>query len=418
MKKSRTEIEISGSKVKIKEREDKYMCDSREQKLQEPKANRVHIGIFGDTNSGKSTLINLLTGQSTSLVSPVCGTTTDPVYKAMEIQGVGASVLIDTAGFDDESELGAKRIERTLKVLDECDIYIYVERGSKNAELLSILESRRKPLIKVDNRRELSKKSRDYQTPSAENHHVDCLSGYIPFEKDIILGEIKKKAKDIGGDRPLLEGMLTGGESVLLVMPQDIQAPKGRLILPQVQTLRALLDIGCSISSCKTDDLQRTLGLLKSPPELIITDSQVFGEVYAIKPEESGITSFSILMARSKGDIEELVKGAEVIDSLNENSRVLISEACTHAPLEEDIGRVKIPNLLRKKYGNMTIEFSRGLDFPENPDYDLIIMCGSCMFNRAKVVSRIEKAKAEGIPVTNYGIAISKLKGILDKVDF
>ena len=371
------------------------------------KANRVHIGIFGDTNSGKSTLLNLLSGQSVSLVSEVRGTTTDPVYKAMEIQGVGASTLIDTAGFEDDSELGAQRMKRTSKVLDECDIYIYVERGEKNKRLLSALMARKKPLIKVFNGSQLGDASVNIELPE----------GYIAFEKDAVLDAIREAAKDVSGDRPLLEGLLSGGESVLLVMPQDIQAPKGRLILPQVQTMRALLDLGCSITSCKTEDMKRTLDLLKEPPALIITDSQVFAEVYALKPEESNITSFSILMARSKGDIDELVKGAAAIDALNENSRVLISEACTHAPLEEDIGRVKIPALLRKKYGNMSIDFSRGLDFPEELDYDLIIMCGSCMFNRAHVLSRIEKARAAGVPVTNYGVTISKLKGIIDKVE-
>ncbi|MBF1170828.1 MAG: [FeFe] hydrogenase H-cluster maturation GTPase HydF [[Eubacterium] sulci] len=371
------------------------------------KANRVHIGIFGDTNSGKSTLLNLLSGQSVSLVSEVRGTTTDPVYKAMEIQGVGASTLIDTAGFEDDSELGAQRMKRTSKVLDECDIYIYVERGEKNKRLLSALMARKKPLIKVFNGSQLGDASANTELPE----------GYIAFDKDAVLEAIREAAKDVSGDRPLLEGLLSGGESVLLVMPQDIQAPKGRLILPQVQTMRALLDLGCSITSCKTEDMKRTLDLLKEPPALIITDSQVFAEVYALKPEESNITSFSILMARSKGDIEELVKGAAAIDALNENSRVLISEACTHAPLEEDIGRVKIPALLRKKYGNMSIDFSRGLDFPEELDYDLIIMCGSCMFNRAHVLNRIEKARAAGVPVTNYGVTISKLKGIIDKVE-
>ena len=371
------------------------------------KANRVHIGIFGDTNSGKSTLLNLLSGQSVSLVSEVRGTTTDPVYKPMEIQGVGASTLIDTAGFEDDSELGAQRMKRTSKVLDECDIYIYVERGEKNKRLLSALMARKKPLIKVFNGSQLGDASVNIELPE----------GYIAFDKDAVLEAIREAAKDVSGDRPLLEGLLSGGESVLLVMPQDIQAPKGRLILPQVQTMRALLDLGCSITSCKTEDMERTLELLKEPPALIITDSQVFAEVYALKPEESNITSFSILMARSKGDIEELVKGAAAIDSLNENSRVLISEACTHAPLEEDIGRVKIPALLRKKYGNISIDFSRGLDFPEELDYDLIIMCGSCMFNRAHVLSRIEKARAAGVPVTNYGVTISKLKGIIDKVE-
>ena len=371
------------------------------------KANRVHIGIFGDTNSGKSTLLNLLSGQSVSLVSGVRGTTTDPVYKPMEIQGVGASTLIDTAGFEADSELGAQRMKRTSKVLDECDIYIYVERGEKNKRLLGALAARKKPLIKVFNGSQLGDASANTRIPE----------GYIAFDKDAVLDAIREAAKDVSGDRPLLEGLLSGGESVLLVMPQDIQAPKGRLILPQVQTMRALLDLGCSITSCKTEDMKRTLDLLKEPPALIITDSQVFAEVYALKPEESNITSFSILMARSKGDIDELVKGAAAIDALNENSRVLISEACTHAPLEEDIGRVKIPALLRKKYGNMSIDFSRGLDFPEELDYDLIIMCGSCMFNRAHVLSRIEKARAKGVPVTNYGVKISKLKGIIDKVE-
>lgn len=371
------------------------------------KANRVHIGIFGDTNSGKSTLLNLLSGQSASLVSEVRGTTTDPVYKPMEIQGVGASTLIDTAGFEDDSELGAQRMKRTSKVLDECDIYIYVERGEKNKRLLRALMARKKPLIKVFNGSQLGDASVNIELPE----------GYVAFDKDAVLEAIREAAKDVSGDRPLLEGLLSGGESVLLVMPQDIQAPKGRLILPQVQTMRALLDLGCSLTSCKTEDMKRTLDLLKEPPALIITDSQVFAEVYALKPEESNITSFSILMARSKGDIEELVKGAAAIDALNENSRVLISEACTHAPLEEDIGRVKIPALLRKKYGNMSIDFSRGLDFPEELDYDLIIMCGSCMFNRAHVLSRIEKARGAGVPVTNYGVTISKLKGIIDKVE-
>ena len=325
----------------------------------------------------------------------------------MEIRGVGASTLIDTAGFEDDSELGTKRMQRTNKVLDECDIYIYVERGEENKRLLSTLSARKKPIIKVFNGSQLDDAIANPELPS----------GYIAFDKEAVLEAIRKAAKGVSGDRPLLEGLLYGGESVLLVMPQDIQAPKGRLILPQVQTIRALLDLGCSITSCKTEDMQRTLELLKEPPQLIITDSQVFGEVYALKPAESNITSFSILMARSKGDIDELVKGAAAIDSLNENSKVLISEACTHAPLEEDIGRVKIPALLRKKYGNMRIDFSRGLDFPEELDYDLIIMCGSCMFNRAHVLSRIEKAKAAGIPVTNYGVTISKLKGIIDKVE-
>lgn len=364
-----------------------------------PKGNRIHIGVFGNTNSGKSTLVNLLTGQETSLVSSISGTTTDPVYKPMEINGVGATTLIDTAGFDDESSLGEKRMNRTKKVLEECDIILYIERESESEGLLSLLNSTNKPVIKINN----SDKTK---------------MGYIDFDKNEVLENIKLASKALVKEKPLLDGLLNGKETVVLVMPQDLQAPKGRLILPQVQTIRALLDIGCSVISCKTDDLKSTLDLLKNPPDMIITDSQVFGEVYKLKPEKSKITSFSILMARAKGDIEELVEGANKIDELNENSKILISEACTHAPLEEDIGRVKIPKMLKAKYGEMQIDFSRGLDFPDNLDYDLIIMCGSCMFNRARVMNRIEKAKISKIPVTNYGLTISKLKGILDKVEY
>lgn len=376
---------------------EKEILDSKGIKV--PKGNRIHIGIFGSTNAGKSTLVNLLTGQETSLVSSVSGTTTDPVYKPMEIQGVGATTLIDTAGFDDYSELGEKRVERTKKVLEECDILIYIERNQTNDELLEILKSIKKPLIKIDN-------------SGSEKE------GYTKFVKEEILAKIREVAKELIGERPLLEGLLVGGETVVLVMPQDLQAPKGRLILPQVQTIRALLDLGCSVFSCKTDDLERSLNLLKHEPDMIITDSQVFAEVYKLKPKNSKITSFSILMARAKGDITELVKGAEKIDKLDKNSKILISEACTHAPLEEDIGRIKIPKMLRAKYGDMQIDFSRGLDFPKELDYDLIIMCGSCMFNRARVMNRIEKAKTAKISVTNYGLAISKLKGILDKVEY
>lgn len=364
-----------------------------------PKGNRIHIGIFGNTNSGKSTLLNLLTGQETSLVSSLSGTTTDPVYKPMEINGIGATTLIDTAGFDDDSELGEKRIARTKKVLEECDIVLYVEREIENKELLELLNITRKPIIKINN----SRKSKE---------------GYIDFNKEEILENIKEVSTGLTVERPLLDGLLIAGETVVLVMPQDLQAPKGRLILPQVQTIRALLDLECSVVSCKTCDLAKTLNLLKEDPYLIITDSQVFEEVYKLKPKKSKITSFSILMARAKGDIDELVKGANTIDKLTKDSKVLISEACTHAPLEEDIGRIKIPNMLRAKYGDMQIDFSRGLDFPDELDYDLIIMCGSCMFNRAMVMNRIQRAKDSHIAVTNYGLTISKLKGILDKVEY
>ncbi|WBW49220.1 50S ribosome-binding GTPase [Peptoniphilus equinus] len=356
---------------------------------------RIHIGIFGDTNAGKSTLLNLLTGQGTSLVSAQPGTTTDPVYKAMEVKGVGPVTFIDTAGYSDVSELGALRMNRTEKVLEECDILIYVERFEVNEALLKFLTASKKPLIKVKN--------------GAQK------AAYVPFDKGHVLAALQTAAKHLVKERPLFDGLLRGEETVVLVMPQDIAAPTGRLILPQVQTTRALLDLNCTVISTKPEQLQKTLEGLRTPPDLVVTDSQAFHEVYP-RIGEIPITSFSILMARAKGDIETLVAGARVLDTLDADSKVLIAEACTHAPLEEDIGRVKIPKLLRARYGDMTIDFSRGLDFPEPLDYDVVIMCGSCMFNRARVLYRMEQAAKKGIPVTNYGLVLSHLHGILDKV--
>lgn len=369
-----------------------------------PNSNRLHIGIFGKSNSGKSTLMNMITSQDVSIVSDKKGTTTDPVYKAMEISEVGPVLFVDTAGFDDNTELSNLREDRTEKVFRETDIAIIVVRDELDENLVNKIKSKNIPFFIVDNGSEMSK----------------CDYKVVKFNRDEIINEIKNISSKISMENELLFGMLKGKETVLLVMPQDIQAPKGRLILPQVQTIRALLDLQCIVISTTLDRLEDSLNSIKNAPDLIITDSQIFQEVYKLKPSKSEITSFSVLMARQKSDIEILVEGAKVIDNLEENSKVLISEGCTHAPVEEDIGTVKIPNMLRKKVGeNITIDFSRGVNFPKNiKDYDLVIMCGSCMHNRKTVMDRMLELKENGVAVTNYGIAIAKFKGILDKISY
>ncbi len=306
---------------------------------QTPYANRLHIALFGRRNSGKSSLVNALTGQDTVIVSPTPGTTTDPVTKAMEIHPLGPCLLIDTPGFDDEGELGEMRVERTLKIIGKTDIALLL-----------------------------------------------CETGDAQEQE--------------------------------WLQRLNLQAPKGRLILPQVQTIRELLDKKCLIMSCTTDKLKDTLCALANPPQLIITDSQVFHTVYEQKPAESRLTSFSVLFAGYKGDIHYYVESTFAIDRLTEQSRVLIAEACTHAPLTEDIGRVKIPHLLRKRTGEgLQIDIVSGNDFPEDlSPYNLIIHCGACMFNRKYVLSRIEQARAQQVPMTNYGVAIAHLNGILNKI--
>ncbi|MGO1579950.1 MAG: [FeFe] hydrogenase H-cluster maturation GTPase HydF [Peptoniphilaceae bacterium] len=378
-----------------------------------PNSNRFHIGIFGNTNAGKSTILNLITNQNISLVSSIAGTTTDPVYKAMEINGVGPVLFIDTAGFNDGTELGIKRESRSLEVINEVDLSIIVIRDSNiDEEKISKILSNKKPAFVIFNDFE----NEDLKLNLKEKFNLDV----VEKDKEEILNKIKSIYANSNYEIGLLDGIIKENMLVVLVMPQDIQAPKGRLILPQVQTIRALLDGKCICVSCTKSELKLTLDSLKRSPDLIITDSQIFDEVYKIKDGNSKITSFSVLMAKSKGDIDEFVKGAKFIDELSENSKILISEACTHAPLEEDIGRVKIPRLLREKFGEkLQIDFSRGVDYPKNiSDYNLVIMCGSCMFNRAKVLSRIYKAKEENVPVTNYGLTIAKLKGILDKITY
>lgn len=390
-----------------------------------PRANRLHIGLFGKRNSGKSSLINALTNQEVALVSDIAGTTTDPVYKAMEIHGIGPCVFIDTAGLDDEGELGALRIQQTMRAMDRTDIALLVCTGDdieKELEWSRLLKEKNIPVIWILNKADL------LTDVTSTIRSIEKKCGQVPLGvsactkqgMEDIRRSLIAKLPDETMSRGIVGKLVEEGDTVMLVMPQDIQAPKGRLILPQVQTIRELLDRKCLVMSCTTGQIDRMLQALVHPPKLIITDSQVFKTVYEKKPSASRLTSFSVLFAQYKGDIDYFIEGANAIGRLTENSRVLIAEACTHAPLTEDIGRVKIPNMLRKKFGSgLLIEHVSGTDFPEDlSKYDLIIHCGACMFNRKYVLSRVEQARKQNIPMTNYGVTIAYLAEILDKIDY
>ena len=385
-----------------------------------PTANRLHIALFGRRNSGKSSLINALTGQDAALVSDIPGTTTDPVSKAMELHGIGPCVIIDTPGFDDEGTLGEMRIERTLKAIERTDIALLLCEGNnlqEEAAWMQQLKAKNIPVILILNKADIRKDISSLIEQELGEKPLLVSAKEKRGMEDIRLAILEKLPQDF--EQPSITGdLVSENDLVLLVMPQDIQAPKGRLILPQVQTMRELLDKKCLIMSCTTDKLPQTLQALARPPKLIITDSQVFKTIYEQKPAESLLTSFSVLMAGYKGDIRQFVEGASAIDRITENSRVLIAEACAHAPMTEDIGRVKIPRLLRKKIGEgLQIDMVSGSDFPKDlSGYDLIIHCGACMFNRKHVMNRLESASSQQIPMTNYGITLAHLMGILDKI--
>ncbi len=352
---------------------------------------RLHIAFFGPTNSGKSTLVNALAGQEVSLVSPIPGTTTDPVRKLIELPGLGPCVLIDTAGLGDSSALGAERERMTRAILDETDIAVILEAAepsSGSPDFGTLATQAGIPVIR-------------YTRGEGVKSLLQRLVAAAP-----------------GEETKFLTGRLVkAGDRVVLVMPQDSEAPKGRLILPQVQVIRELLDRGCVPVSCTPDSLASAMDGLRDAPALVITDSQVFKRVDETIPRDWPLTSFSVLLAGAKGDVRTFMKGAEAIDTLRPGSRVLIAEACTHVPDTEDIGRVKIPNLLRRKVGALTVDIAAGNDFPEDlSPYGLIIHCGACVANARLVRSRIRKALLAGVPITNYGIALAALNGILGRI--
>lgn len=392
-----------------------------------PKANRLHIGIFGKRNAGKSSLINALVNQEISIVSEIAGTTTDVVEKAMEFLPLGPVVFIDTAGIDDIGDtgsIGEKRIEKTKKVFDRTDIAVIVcdSAGWDEYEvsLFNEFKERDMPVLAVVNKQ-------DVQT--IEQSKIEIIKQYV---KEPLLTSLKENREvvyklkeqlisvcpdDFITPPSLLGDIVKEGDTVVLVIPVDKEAPKGRLILPQVQVLRDLLDNKCKAVVAQEGELASALQNLKTPPRIVITDSQAFKAVSDIVPKEIELTSFSIIFARIKGDLKEFYNGAEAIDKLNDKDKVLICESCSHHQIEDDIARVKIPRLIKQKTGKeILFEYHSGHDFPENlSEYALLIHCGACMTNRKEVLSRILKCKKADIPITNYGIAIAHCLGILQR---
>ena len=392
-----------------------------------PRSVRLHIGIFGKTNSGKSTLLNALTTHSTAVVSPIKGTTTDPVYKSIELYGLGPCVLIDTAGFDDSGELGTLRVNKTKDAFNKTDIGILLfdsleKDFSKEFEWANKLKEHNKPFLAVISKTDLNPNTELIEEKIKKELNVNPVK--VNSSKADLQHFMRKELIKINTNKAVnksLTGHLVNEKDlVMLVMPQQINAPEGRLILPQVQTTRDLLDNKAVVISITADEIDDALKALKEPPKLIITDSQVFPLVYKKKPKESKLTSFSILMSAVKGDVEKFAKAAQTIDQLSETSKVLIAEACTHAPLTEDIGRIQIPRYLREKVGeNIQIDFTSGSDFPKNiEEYSLVIHCAGCMFNRTYMLNRLKECEKHNVPMTNYGIAIAKLTNILDYIDY
>ena len=408
---------------------------------QTPKANRVHIGFFGRCNAGKSTLINMLTDQPVSLVSEVAGTTTDPVSKSMEILPLGPVVITDTAGIDDTTELGTLRMEKTEEVVKKINLAVYVLRTDEepttdDMHWLGLLKQNNVPIALFINEinAEVDKendKENNIENKTDASTYVETHKGLSELATVIGSADFTSKVKrlelldllggltplDVEGDQTLLQGLVEEGDTIILVCPIDSAAPKGRLILPQVQTIREILDYKGLALVCQTEELPAMINSLKYPPKMVICDSQAFDRVDELTPSTIPLTSFSILMARFKGKLQDLVAGVEAIKNLKAGSKVLISEGCTHRRQCDDIGTVKIPNLLKKQgHTDLQLEFTSGGAFPKDvSQYDLIIHCGACMLTRREVLRRIECAVVQGTPIVNYGVLIAALHGILER---
>ena len=391
--------------------------------MKELKSNRLHIGIFGKTNVGKSSLLNKITGQEVSIVSDIAGTTTDVVEKSMELLPVGPVNFLDCAGINDETSLGEQRTEKTLKVLNRTDVAVLVcdYKGlDKNDEfLIGRFNELNIPFVAVVNKSDVEKISED-KLAVIKGFTSNILITSAKNDDEIVYkfkSELIRLLPEGFVNTPKIVGdIVPEGSTVVLVIPIDKEAPKGRIILPQVQTLRDLLDSGCITLAVRDTELKNALENLKTPPSLVITDSQAFKKVDEIVPKNIVLTSFSILFARLKGDLNAFLHGAKAIDTLCDGDKVLILESCTHHAIEDDIGKVKIPNLLRKKTGkNLIIEHFSGHDFPDVSDYKLIVHCGACMTNRKEILSRILLSNKAGVPITNYGIAISYCLGISER---
>lgn len=399
-----------------------------------PTSDRMHIAFYGRCNSGKSSLINALTGQEVAIVSDIAGTTTDLVSKSIELPEIGATILIDTPGLDDNTALGEQRTSQTLKAIDKTDIAVVLfsnEDTSVEEAFIGQLKTREIPVVGVVSKCDAMQNEASFiaKVNDIIGSEPIALSATTKEGIDSLLSQLATFAKQ--EPRLISDGLCESGDTVVLVMPQDAQAPKGRLIKPQVEVLRELLDRGCNAFCCTPENLKSALNNLATPPQLIITDSQVFASVNAVVEEyreqniENGgkktlLTSFSILFARYKGDIDIFIEGGKKLLSLTPTSRVLIAEACSHIPQNEDIGRVKLPRMLRNRIGKeLHIDIVGGNDFPTDlSQYDLVIHCGACMFNRRHVMSRVSQAKNQNVPITNYGIALATLSGIIDKVAY
>lgn len=392
---------------------------------QTPSSERVHISIFGRRNSGKSSLINALTNQNLAIVSDVAGTTTDPVAKSMELLPIGPVVITDTAGIDDVGDLGAMRVEKTLRVLDKTDIAILIiEHGTSPGKweenLVGKIKKRDIPLLICETKIDTAPPDDTAQIKNWAAEHsilhitVSSTTGAGIEQLKAALGEL---SPETGTERGIIGDLIGAGDMIVLVVPLDKAAPKGRLILPQVMTIRDALDNNAMALTVRETQLRDCLNSLKEDPRLVITDSQVFGQVDAATPRRIALTSFSILLARYRGDLTALAAGAKAIDSLKTGSRVLISEGCTHHQQDDDIGRVQIPNWLRKSVGGeLEFGFSSGRDFPRDfAAYDLIVHCGGCMINKREMLYRQRVAADAGVPMTNYGVLLAKVNGILDR---